>query len=202
MKPSTAAAVAAILAALTTTACGAVPSSRDVIDTLGTNAEAGSILLRNVRVERPQDGIYREGDDARVYLTLVNQADQPDRLLSVTTTHADNVRQHWDEGCDGTAEQVESIPLLPDGTVPAPVEVNGWVNDVGRLPYHLELIGITTTIREGTTIPLTFTFAGTGPEGIRTTIDAMVQSHPHQAVDGLRACVPEPLPVSSRMEET
>ena len=146
-------------------------------------------------MERPSDGVYREGDDARVYLTMVNEADHPDRLLEVTTSHARDVTQHWDEGCDGTAERVDAIPLLPAGTVPSPV----GVNDVGRLPYHLMLNDLTTTVREGTTIPLTFTFAGGGAAGIRTTIDVMVQSHPHETVDGLRACVPEPAP--SRTEE-
>jgi copper(I)-binding protein len=185
---------AALVLVTAATGCAAGRDAGEVIDTLGTNAEAGSVLLRNVRVERPQDGVYRDGDHARVYLTLVNEADRPDRLLDVTTTHAQDVEQRWDEGCDGTAERVAALPLVPGGTVPSPA----GVDEIGRLPYHLVLTDITTTTREGTTIPLTFTFAEAEPE----TVDAMVQSHPHETVDGLRACVPEPVPSTSRTEET
>lgn len=37
---------------------------------MGTNAEIGVTKLRNVYVERPADGAYQPGEDARVALSL------------------------------------------------------------------------------------------------------------------------------------
>lgn len=101
------------------------------------------------------------------------------------TRHAGGVQPHWDKECDGNAEPVDEISVLPNGTVRYPP----GADPVGHVPYFLELTDIDREILAGTTVPLTFTFAGAGPE----TVDAMVQSHPREEVDGLRACTDDRL---------
>ncbi|WP_216209624.1 copper chaperone PCu(A)C [Amycolatopsis aidingensis] len=169
-KARPAAACAAM--ALAVTACGnPAPLEDEQLATVGTNGSVGQVELRNVYVQRPLDGAYQTGEDARVLLTMVNSAERPDRLAEVTSGYAEKAMMRWDRNCDGTAEQVEAIPLTAGGTVPAP---DGKAV-TGHLPYHVELVSFDRKVRAGTTVPVTFAFERAG----QTTLDVKVQPvHP------------------------
>ncbi|WP_141997849.1 copper chaperone PCu(A)C [Amycolatopsis cihanbeyliensis] len=174
-------AAAGAVVALAATGCGdPAPLEGQQLATVGTNGSVGQVELRNVYVQRPLDGEYQTGEDARVLLTMTNGGKQPDRLTEVTSEHAKKAMMRWDQRCDGTAEQVEAIPLLAGGTVPAP---DGKAV-TGHLPYHLELIQFDRKVRAGTTVPVTFAFERAG----QTTLDVTVQPvHPSDE-PARRAC--------------
>lgn len=51
---------------------------------LGTDAEIGGVLLRNVFVEAPGDGSYQRGDDAVVRFAMLRETDAADVLLAAS----------------------------------------------------------------------------------------------------------------------
>ncbi len=139
-------------------ACGGDPPVRPA-DTMGTNGEAGPILLRNVYLAASGEGGYAPGEDGLVRLWLFNESSEADALVAVRSGEARSARIRWDRDCDGTFEVVDELPIRPEGTVP-----------YGR-PYGVELVDFTGVVRGGTTVPVTFTFRHAG----ETRLDAMVE---------------------------
>lgn len=89
----------AVVAGLTLTGCGAGINAQT--NQRRTYAEGnneifpgGQILVRNMYLAPPDDeplGKWEEGDDVRAYVVLVNQGDEDDRLVSVTSPVASRV---------------------------------------------------------------------------------------------------------------
>lgn len=144
--------------AMLAAACAAEPAS-DSAGTMGTNAEAGNLLLRNVYLAASGEGGYAAGDDGLVRLWLFNEADVADTLVDVSSPAAESARITWDRDCDGTYETVEELPISANGSVPY------------ETPYAVELVDFTGEVRGGTTVPITFTFRQAG----EAKVDAMVE---------------------------
>ncbi|OXM75126.1 MULTISPECIES: copper chaperone PCu(A)C [Amycolatopsis] len=173
--------VPAVVAALVLAGCSDPGQHGQGADTMGTNAGDGPVRLLNVYVERPDDGRYSPGENARVLFTVSNTGDQDDTLTGVTSPVVRAVSLRWDQYCDGTAEQVPEIPVQAKASVPIPP---GRVL-TGHLPYYVDATGFTTEALAGTTIPMTFTFSRTGP----ISLDVKVQ--PREPVDAIPhyACI-------------
>ncbi|WP_199430527.1 copper chaperone PCu(A)C [Qaidamihabitans albus] len=157
--------LAAGLAALVITLPACVnPQKQLESGPIGANASAATIDVHNVHTEPPEKASYSIGDDVVVRFALFNRAEVRDELRRVETSLATQVRLHWDADCDGTAEPTSRLPLPANSTVPEPP--GGGPGTA----YHLELLGLNEEVREGTTMPLTFTFEKAGP----VTVDALV----------------------------
>jgi copper(I)-binding protein len=134
---------------------------------MGTNAELGAILLRSVHVEAPSDPDYDPGDDPVVWFTLLNEGREPDTLLALSSPVAANAQIRRDDDCDGTAEAVSELTLLPVDPRPNPS-----VSGVGPFDaYFGRLTDLNRQVYAGTTIPVTFAFEKAGS----ITVDAFVQ---------------------------
>lgn len=106
----------AALAGLTLTGCGAgVNAQTNQRQTYSEGANevfpGGQLLVRNIYLAAPpvSDPVWHEGDDVRGYAVLVNQGDEPDRLLRVTSPVATAV-SFWSggdprEGIDANTEE-------------------------------------------------------------------------------------------------
>ena len=55
----------------------------------GNYAQVGDLALRDVKIEYPETGSWRQGGDARVEMVVVNQARASDALVSVRSEVAD-----------------------------------------------------------------------------------------------------------------
>ncbi|AXB41437.1 hypothetical protein A4R43_01940 [Amycolatopsis albispora] len=84
---------------------------------MGTNAEIGPVKLRNVYIERPADGTYQRGEDARLAVSLFTDESIQDSLIAVSSSVAEQVRLQWDQACDGEAE---TVPAIPCAVAPCP----------------------------------------------------------------------------------
>ncbi|TDD55270.1 copper chaperone PCu(A)C [Saccharopolyspora elongata] len=134
--------------------------------TVGTNARVGDVLVRNLHLAATE-AAYRPGGGAMAYFALYNEARQPDALISARSEQAQRVLLRWDRACDGEAEVVDRIPLIPQGSVPVgPGQLPG-----GGTPYSLEIDGFKQVVRPGTTFPITLTFEQAG----EVTVEAKVQ---------------------------
>lgn len=89
------------------------------------------------------------------YLTITNDGDTPDRLVSVSTPVAERAEIHQTQMVDGKMQMrpvPDGIPIPPKGTVT--LEPAG---------YHLMLMGLKAPLQKGSTFgaDLTFEHAGT-----------------------------------------
>jgi len=156
----------ALLSVTLVVGCFARPQQVIRSGTEGTNGQIGEILLRNVLVVPPPDGVYRPGESTVVRFELYNGSDQEEALVGASSGEATLGRLRWDQNCDGDDEIVPRIPILPEGTVPLSPDTR-----LGGTPYYLEIVGLTQVVRPGTTLPVSFTFERAGT----VTIDALVQ---------------------------
>lgn len=134
---------AGLLLPLVLTACGSgrdplTYGNRDQGDS--SQAVADGLTVLNLRVLPAKDGAaLAKGGDARVALTLVNEASKPDALVGVTTTAAASVALVKDTA------PVDEVPVPARGTA-AP-------------GYSLVLRGLTRPLRSGEFVTLKLTFA-------------------------------------------
>jgi copper(I)-binding protein len=107
-----------------------------------TDTAVGTLALRDIAVEPPEDERYEVGDDAGVSITVTNAAPEQDRLVEVTSPDAEEVVV-VDE--DGEETEME---------VPSLGSTQGLV--------QLELRGLTRELRSGEFITLQLRFEQNG----------------------------------------
>lgn len=165
--------VACCAVALTLAGCGAgtvTQTDSQVAAIDGARADVGTIALRDVLMPYPEnaDGVYPTGSDVPVQLTIVNQGDLADTLVSVSSPAAGRV-------------QVEGTPTIPagtsvasrseseavttgttgTGTTPTPATTSpASPLDAGEI--RIVLVGTTRELRPGQNIELTFVFRNAG----------------------------------------
>ena len=147
-------AAAAVATALATAGCGDETPDVDDSGAVGPDERVSdTVKVLQVQLEYPLDGVYDEGEDARLFLGIANDGPQEDDLLDV-------------RGPDFT-----DAALTVDGepsAIPVPAEDNVYVGAEGAPSVVLE--GLDRTLRSSQSIPVTFVFEEAG----EVTVDAMV----------------------------
>jgi hypothetical protein len=156
--PGLATLFAAVVLALTLGACGAgqvAQTAEQVTSTGGTGGEVGPIQVRNAKIvfDRPIPGdtVYQLGQDAPLQLTILNTADEPDRLVDVRSPIATSSRIVGDATIVGGQELVAGYPD-PVASVTLP----------GETEIRVALVGLTEPVRSGITYPVEFVFERAG----------------------------------------
>ncbi|WP_344328179.1 copper chaperone PCu(A)C [Streptomyces macrosporus] len=80
--------LAAILAA---SAAGCGGGGDGEVDSPGTNARIGPVLVRYAHLAEPSDGPWETGSDVPLYVWLFNQRSPADRLVSAESPAADSI---------------------------------------------------------------------------------------------------------------
>lgn len=163
IRPALASGAAAL--AVLVSGCGAgqlAQTSNQVTATGGVEGRSGSILVRDAQFvwdgPVPGDAVYQPGDDARLQLTIINDADPAivdgsaaDRLIAVSSPIATSGRitgDTWlpDRGVltAGYDEPVASI-LVP-----------------GARAVEITLVDLTSPVRAGLVHPVVLTFERAG----------------------------------------
>ena len=155
-RPAAARAAGLALALLALTGCGAGFEAQTYLERSSAdsdNAAVGAIAVRNAAVLPPErEGLYEEGDDADVILTLVNVGSEDDRLVGVETEAADVVELQQD------GDTVDEVVVPRLGTTGSTA--------------GLVLRGMTEELRSGRVIELTLTFERSGD----VVVEAPVQT--------------------------
>lgn len=107
-----------------------------------SNTSVGSLALRNISVLAPDTGnVHEEGESATVTVTVINRADEADRLVSVTTAAA------------------EEVEILSDGEPGLPeIPARGSTRD----EVTLVLERLTAPLHTGEYVSLSFAFEVNG----------------------------------------
>jgi copper(I)-binding protein len=146
-------AVAVVALALAAGGCGDEVPDVDDSGAVGPDAAASeSIEVVQVQLEYPLDGVYDEGEDARLFLGITNDGTEDDELVDV-------------RGPD-----FADADLVADGfgEIPVPAKDNVYVGAEGAPSILLE--DLRTSLRSSESIPVTFVFEGAG----EVTVEAMV----------------------------
>jgi periplasmic copper chaperone A len=145
---------AAITAAIVTAGCGDETPDVDDSGAVGPDEAASeAIKLLQVQLEYPLDGVYDEGEDARLSLGIANGGTVEDDLLDV-------------RGPDFT-----DADLIVDGRAAViPVPAGDTVHVDPEDSPSIVLQDLQTSLRSSQSIPVTFVFEEAG----EVTVDAMV----------------------------
>ncbi|GAB3196837.1 hypothetical protein GCM10027261_20640 [Geodermatophilus arenarius] len=166
--PRTALAIPAALV-LTVCACTAEqPLSTPAPEVAGgaigpDEAVTGDLSVLQVQLEYPLDGLYEEGEDARLFLGIANSGAEDDTLVAVEGPFAGAV-----DG-DGGAFAIA-----------VPADDNVYVGAEGA--PSVTLVGLERSLRSSQSIPVALEFARAG----EVTVDAMVaaeRQHPEPPYD-------------------
>ncbi|MGY1634157.1 hypothetical protein ACI784_20830 [Geodermatophilus sp. SYSU D01186] len=160
------AAAAAVALTLTVTGCGDETPDVDDSGAVGPDeAVEEDIKLLQVQLEYPLDGVYDEGEDARLFVGIANDGGTEDDLLDV-------------RGPDFT-----DAAITVDGE-PAPIRVppndNVYVGAEGAPSIVLE--DLQTSLRSSESIPVTFVFEEAGEVTLQAVVAAEGQT-PSAPVD-------------------
>ncbi len=151
-------AVAAVLA-LVVSGCGAGQdslTSRTLPSIPGVDTEAsdGSVSVRNALIVYRAGGYPAQGE-ALVEAVLVNETDQPVRLIQAT------------------AEGATALTAVGDTVIPAG----------GVLQLQLRATGLTAPVTATTIMPVTFTFSNGAQASMRLTMAPPLSPEPRQPMD-------------------
>lgn len=167
----------AVAAALLTSACAAgqhaqTADEKPTID--GTNASVGLIDLRGLAIETPTTLAYNPGSAMPLKVVIVNNAQQPDQLTSITSPDI--------KGWAAYATTADADAVLNPGsgsssTAPAAPDKTVTIDGNGRMGYAtpeatgaLLLLGAKKLINAADTIPVTFTFANAGQVTVQVPV--------------------------------
>lgn len=112
--------------------------------------------LQQVQLEYPLDGVYQEGEDARLFMAITNTGSAPVTLTDISGPDFGGVEV---ETRDGTG-----LPLQVDGND------NLYIGAEG--PPEVTLLDLERKLRSSQSIPVTFTFAEAG----EVTVEVMVSA--------------------------
>jgi copper(I)-binding protein len=144
-----------------------------VRDKVGGTADVENVLLRAMEVANPAGGSYDAGDDAELLGAIVNSADEPDRLVSVSGEGFEGVRVL---GGEGTGTGASSGGIDSEIDVEIPTEGTIFLGS-GDSPTIL-LENLTEDLTTGQYLTLTLTFEMAGDVEVTALVD-----NPEREVD-------------------
>ncbi len=170
-------------AALILSACGtgqlaATSQQGAAID--GSNGGVGPMLVRDVVLAYPENkaNFYPKGADVPLELTIVNEDDQPDTLVSVSTPAARGVLIQGNTQIPGgiavtvvkgDEQHTSPVPSLPPLPLPRPQHPAGPASPeagssapLGFGKLRIVLTDLTRPIHAGESVPVTFRFRNAG----------------------------------------
>ena len=156
-------------AVLAVSACGG-PEEDAPLEDAGSEVEGGAVGpdvrvngdlgLQQVQLEYPLDGVYEEGEDARLFFGITNTGTDPASLVDISGPDFGGVRV---ETSDRTG-----LPLQVDANDNLYVGVEG--------PPNVTLLDLDRSLRSSQSIPVTFTFADAGEVTVDVPVSAEGQN--------------------------
>lgn len=151
-------------AALVLAGCGAGQIAQT--DTMppavnGASVKAGAISVRNAAVANNNQCLqaYASGSDAPLTLTIANDGNQPDELLSVSSAGASGVTVEGDKTIAGVSRVVVGSANQPESAASASATPSAAP---GGGTASIVLQGLKAPLWPGQLIPVTFTFRNAG----------------------------------------
>jgi copper(I)-binding protein len=124
-----------------------------------------------ITVDKAWSRATAQGADIGVgYLTIKNNGDTPDRLVSVSAAVAEKVEMHQTQMVDGTMQ----MRPVPDG-IPIPAKGTVMLEPAG---YHLMLMGLKAPLQKGSTFGASLAFEQAGTVDVTFHVEGLGASTP------------------------
>jgi copper(I)-binding protein len=138
-------------------------------DKVGAAAEAGAIILRQVKIAYPPGGRYDAGDDAELTLAVVNTGEETERLVSVDGEGFSSAE------ITGTTAEVDDAGTTVGGTTVATgsdeIEIApGTTVFVGSGDLTITLTDLDEDLTAAEFLPVVFTFENAGEVTVPATV--------------------------------
>lgn len=135
---------------------------------------AGDALsVGDLRIERPWSRVTPPGTPVGAgYMTVVNTADEPDRLIAVESPAAGRVQIHRSVKKDGASSMVhqkDGVIVPPDGRI-----------EFRPGDYHLMLMQLDEPLEEGERVPVTLRFERAGRIEVELVVRALTAGAPDE----------------------
>lgn len=125
----------------------------------------------DLRIERPWSRVTPPGTPVGAgYMTVVNTADEPDRLVAAESPAAGRVQIHRSVNRDGKSSMVHQ----KDGVVVPP---NGRI-ELAPGDYHLMLMQLAEPLESGERIPVTLRFERAGRIEVELVVRGLTAGAP------------------------
>ncbi len=166
-------------AALALSGCGAGPSAQtaqQVAAVNGSNGEVGPIVLRDTVFAYPGgENVfgYQVSDEVPLGVTIVNESDTPDQLVSVTSPVARSVVVEGRTTIAGG----DAVTSIADATAIS----TGAPGQAQSRQLRIVLTDLREPIRPGVNTPVTFRFREAGEVTLTVPVDAPVGVSPAEA---------------------
>ncbi len=132
--------------------------------------DAGSAA--DIRIERPWSRVTPPGTPVGAgYMTIVNTADEPDRLTAAESPAAGRVQIHRSVKKDGNSSMVhqkDGVVVPPDGQL-----------EFAPGGYHLMLMQLEDPLEEGDRVPVTLRFERAGRVEVELTVRSLTAGPPN-----------------------
>ena len=155
-----------LLSPVALTACSAgqvTQTATQERDKTGGMAQVGDLTLRQVALENPRSGIYEDGDDAELRMTIVNSGQEDDTLVGIEGEGFGDaeIRTSGASGASGasTGGGSDEIEIPADTTV-----------FVGEDDGTITLTDLGESLTTGQYLELTLTFENAGEIDVRVTV--------------------------------
>jgi len=155
---------------LALTACGSgrSPQSYETRPTVdAVNASMGDLAVRNMHIEPPtgDEAELAVGEDATLTMSIVNQGEAGDRLVSVATEAASSV-----EVLDGSDQPTDRVDIP-------------GLSSVGEDDFSVRLVGLTEAVRPGQHVDVTITFTRAGRRTLSVPVVVYTSPAPRPTYD-------------------
>ncbi len=127
----------------------------------------------DLRIERPWSRVTPPGTPVGAgYMTIVNKADEPDRLVAAETPAAARVQIHRSVKKDGNSSMVhheDGVVVPPEGRI-----------EFSPGGYHLMLMGLEEPLEEGERVPVALRFERAGRIEVELGVRALTAGAPDE----------------------
>lgn len=125
----------------------------------------------DIRIERPWSRVTPPGTPVGAgYMTIVNPADEPDRLIGAESPAAGRVQIHRSVKKDGQSSMIhqkDGVVVPPEGRI-----------EFRPGDYHLMLMELEEPLEEGERVPVTLRFERTGSVDVELVVRALTAGPP------------------------
>ena len=137
-------------------------------------AEAHDYKLGALTIDQPWARVTIANRPAAGYMTIINNGDEPDRVLSAASPKADRVELHTHTMQDGV------MKMAPAGIIEIPA--NGQV-EFAPGGLHLMIFGLKALPKLGDSLPVTMNFERSGSIDLEFEVGEPGQAVPAPAMD-------------------
>jgi copper(I)-binding protein len=147
-------------------------------DKTGAQAQVGDISLRQVQLVSPRGGVYEQGDDAELQMTIINGGDKADTLVSVDGDGFGSAE--IESSATGAAASTSAAPRSGSSSRNQEIEIPARSSVfIGDDEHTVTLTDLDDGLTAGQYLEVTLTFENAGEVTVPVTVATPSEGEDH-----------------------